>query len=258
MAFLWDSAPITSTSPIPPSIAQPAAIPQPSPIDINTISISSPEIIALTSAVRELEHTNRMLVERNLALQASNLLNETYIKRVRSQLEAKEKRAAEGNRNQRLAKNGLPKILTAEEFIKEQREQEEEKKRKDNEAAARKVAQQKLVVEKHRWAVAEEKRLDENYLIDERYNHAVEKWKERRAEAKRLRFKLKDWERENPPPKKQPYIKKRPVPRLADMYPRSEGAPASDVEGSDGSEPFPDANHALLVSEDEEEEDFDA
>ncbi|TFK16764.1 hypothetical protein FA15DRAFT_555409, partial [Coprinopsis marcescibilis] len=74
----------------------------------------------LIAALREAQAENESLKQRVVQLQSSNILNETYCNNLRFQLARKEEKAkTKGQKRGKLMGDGLPRMLTGDEFYEQ-------------------------------------------------------------------------------------------------------------------------------------------
>lgn len=102
MAYLLTSEPVTSTSTIPPMLAK--QIPP------------APGEITLLAALREVEARKQLLQKRCVELQALNILNELYCGKLHGQLAHREETKEKGKGKGKLMGDGLPCMLTDDDF----------------------------------------------------------------------------------------------------------------------------------------------
>ncbi|KAF8162394.1 hypothetical protein BJ912DRAFT_864753, partial [Pholiota molesta] len=193
----------------------------------------------LQGALVEKLARNKALKGQILQVQAALVLNlqRLYCGRVRRQLNAKEVKAKKGKKGGRINGEGLPRLLTSDEFYKlvEDHELAEEEAQRAKEA--RKVLQDQHDIEVLQWEEDEEKRKKQNDEAQKVFESDLEDWERRRKEAKVLRVKLKDWDKENLKPKKADYLTKaRPRPKLKKLAEIIEEAIGEDSESTDEDE----------------------
>jgi len=139
-----------------------------------------------------------------LQLQATMVLQRLYCGRVRRQLAAKE--IKEGVRAKKkggkLLGDGLPHLLTDDEFFEKVKAHWEAAEAAEVEREARKQQRQDQATEVENWKKQEEERKKRNQGLEVKWKGAVEEWERRKAEAKASGRKIKDWSLENPRPKK--------------------------------------------------------
>jgi DNA-binding FrmR family transcriptional regulator len=127
-----------------------------------------------------------------------------YCGRVRRQLAAREKKAdKKGKKGGRLTGEGIPRMLTDDDFYKRVCTQlaamEEAEKEKEN----RRQKKQDLAAELEEWAKEVEGRKIHNEGLQEKWEKAIRDWEALKAEAKGAGAKLKDWMKDHPKPKRR-------------------------------------------------------
>ncbi|KAG1795027.1 uncharacterized protein HD556DRAFT_1217952, partial [Suillus plorans] len=75
--------------------------------------------ILLLAALRETEAANAALKQRVITLQASNILNEMYCSKLRSQLANQESKKHGGKDSGKILGDGLPRLLSGDEFYEQ-------------------------------------------------------------------------------------------------------------------------------------------
>lgn len=115
MAYLVASEPPNSQSTIPPIVSAPILI---SAILFSDYTPQTPTGIALLAALRESEVQKQQLRKHCIKLQAASILNELYCGKLRTQLaHQEEKKRAEKGKG-KLMGDGLPCMLTGDDFYK--------------------------------------------------------------------------------------------------------------------------------------------
>jgi len=181
-----------------------------------TMTVSTPLEKALQEALIAKDSEAKYYKAQAAQIQSAMVLQRLYCQRVRRQLKAKEQKAAKKKRNGgRINGDGLPRLLTSEEFIKVVEEHEAAAKEKEHEKEARAELWAKHEKELADWEEHEKGRKDRNVASAEDYREAVETWQAERLEAKAAKQKLKDWDKANPKPKKTDFVEKQqPKPTL--------------------------------------------
>lgn len=191
--------------------ALPEIIPD-TPLDISLILNMTPtsksETILL-AALRELQAENSNLKNRVITLQASNILNETYCTKLQFQLAAKESKGTKSKGKGKLMGDGLPKMLSGDEFFERvveftawQDEEEIRREQKNHIHTLWKNAEKE-------WEAERDQIKKENDLHDARNKSAKAKWKRAQAAAKRARKSFKEAK-----PIKEPKLKLPKKPTL--------------------------------------------
>ena len=115
LAALVSSKPITSDTQVHHNIAHTIpAVTRPSET-LNIIPKTTNKEILLT-ALREVKDCEEALCLQLMRLQAANILNEAYCKRLRNQLAHKEGKEKESGVKGKLVRDGLPCLLSGDEF----------------------------------------------------------------------------------------------------------------------------------------------
>ncbi|KAF5341659.1 hypothetical protein D9611_002144 [Ephemerocybe angulata] len=185
-AYLIGKQRVLSSSPMVPPTAQPILN---VPVDISSLLFITPKSkneATLLAALRELHAENKTLKHRVIELQASNILNETYCNKLRFQLAAKEEKAAKkGKGRGKLMGDGLPRMLSGDEFharvVEFTEWQRQEELRKEKRGNVRALWKEEVA----KWEVEKERIKRENELVDERNEKAEQKWKNAQSAAKR-------------------------------------------------------------------------
>jgi hypothetical protein len=144
LSYLISSTkPITSTDPMHTTQTEPVSLTL-GPYDKLSIVPETQNEIVLLAALREAQETNARFQHRIIELQASNILNEIYCNKLRFQLAYKEEK--QDQLKGKLIGDGLPKMLTGDEFYervveftKWQQEQERLKAERQEDAAGYKI-----------------------------------------------------------------------------------------------------------------------
>ena len=169
-----------------------------------------------------------------LQLQATMVLQCLYCARVRQQLSAKEvKDDQKGKKAGRLLGDGLPHLLTDDEFYERIKAHWESVEVVELWRAMQKQRQIDLVAEVENWKKNEAERKERNMDLEAIWKSAVANWETRKAEVKVSGGRLKDWTQVNPRPKKtDPEFKQEkavPKPKLT----KELAAPAEESDGED-------------------------
>jgi len=213
LAFLASATPTTTSSDIMPStITRTAAELSGSSLAVNTttsalmIQPSTKNELLLLAALREAESRNQRSEVHTFELQAANILNEAYTDRLVKKLAAQEeKQAKKKKKTTRLVGDGLPRLLSGDEFYEMAKGKERE---------AENVARQKEVRKDGRAA----------------YKVAIEKWKADQQEWKdtkvhatvKFQKELAAWERKRDAAKKK-------AKKFTDLKPKRAVQPAAPV-----------------------------
>ncbi|PPQ87394.1 hypothetical protein CVT24_000246 [Panaeolus cyanescens] len=244
MDNLFDfSLPFTSAQPLPPDVSQPtSSLHVPTNLS-SQFKVTTPESAVLISAIKTLEGQVQALVEQNLALQASNLMNQQWMKRSRIALETKEKREEkkkkkEGNEVLKFPK-GDAVLVTRDEFLEQRVEQEKEKKAKVQQKQNNEERTKLWEEAKEKWDQQDAERQEEINTIKERHAKQVAKWEKMKENAqlkgtKLTRAQLKKPPRGPLPPKVVRMTKKAFIESLR-VFGEEEDNEEDEAEASEGS-----------------------
>ncbi|KAG6907565.1 hypothetical protein DXG01_008402 [Tephrocybe rancida] len=170
----------------------------------------------LTGALLAKDAEIQLLKGQTMKVQATMVLQWLYCKEVRSQLKAKEsKQKKKGEKGGRLHSDGLPRILTDDQF----RDQVAEHQKAQVIAEVEKLAQQQAHKEREvaleNWKCEEEERKKRNEERYDAWKAAEVQWEEDKKVVKANKGKLKDWIKENPKPKQNdpPYKAELAIPK---------------------------------------------
>lgn len=188
-------------------------------IPANFVPASAREAMLL-AALQEAQEQNTDLINRNTALRAANLLNETYCGNANAQLEAQaEKKKKKGKGV--LAGNHA-RLLTGDEFTEALKEAEREKRKAEEAKKARGDALAEWEVAVAEWEKTEVERKRIKAKADADYKVVTAAWDEKK---KRLGRSFKD-----PKPKKGTIPKKLRKPLQKDFLEGGNEVPQADVE----------------------------
>lgn len=230
VGFLTSSSPIKSTSE-PPDLMTTAISPikqrsRCSPANNNivnplTMNVQTPTEKYLQEALIAKQSQVDFLKGRVMQLQSIMVLQRMYCGRVRRQLGAKELKGKKGKKGGKLHADGLPRLLTDDQFFQLVKEHDEDAAREKAEKAERQKAREDRDLAVEIWKKGEEERKQRNEEKSDAWKAAVAEWELEKAEAKAAGEKVKDWTLENPKPKKndaefkaEPAV---PRPKLASL-----------------------------------------
>lgn len=182
--FLVTSSPIESSSQLPMlPVAQISPIKARHP-DLVNVPPATEREEHLQQALREAEIREANLKGRIQGLQAAVVLQDVYVGRVKNQLAAKEKKKKKKGKGGKLVGDGLPKLLTGDEFF----QQVEEHLQGQADAEAKKIDQKQRKEAYKRameaWTIGEEGRKARIDKKREEWQAAVAEWEEQRVLAK--------------------------------------------------------------------------
>jgi hypothetical protein len=177
LAYLVSNAPTSSTSAPPPRIATIIQPPRKAYIGFLAKTLPEQAILAVLHASEKREEAPHCHV---LHIQAANILNELCCARLQKQLACKEKKS--GGKG-RLMGDGLPCLLSGDEFYEKVVEHEAAQRCKERKLEARKKQCEEMAEAITEWKKAETKRKEENMEWHERFQEAVKVWEKMREEA---------------------------------------------------------------------------
>lgn len=137
--------------------------------------------VLLLSSLREAEVANATLKRRVLELQAANILNEMYCNVLRGQLANQEGKKRKGKEGGKLVGDGLPRLLSGDDFYERVVEFEHVQKKVAAEKQMRKDTREKRAEALATWKCLENKRKKENEVRRAQYREALERWKDEKA-----------------------------------------------------------------------------
>ncbi|KAG0698438.1 hypothetical protein DFH29DRAFT_810327 [Suillus ampliporus] len=140
--------------------------------------------VVLLSALCEAESANTALKCRLVELQAANILDELYCSKLRGQLANQELKKCSKKRGGKLMGDGLPRLLSGDEFYERVVEAETEQRRAVDEKRTRQQERENRAEALAAWKKLEEERKQENTEQCARYHEALEIWKDEKAKAK--------------------------------------------------------------------------
>ena len=168
-----------------------------------------------------------------IQLQASMVLQRLYCTRVRRQLQAKEVKMNAKKAKGRLHGDGLPRVLTDDEFFERVVAHFKALEEEEVEREAKKQNKEDLNAEIDEWKRNEEQRKKTNLELQANWETADRAWKVEKDRIKLAGGKIKDWTNENPKPKKSdPQFKQ----EKAVLKPKLKRVAVTGIEGSDEEE----------------------
>jgi len=184
--------------------------------------------LLLLSALCESEAQVQRIEVHAFELQASNILNEAYADHLKKQLAAKEEKKGK-KKSIKLVSDGLPHLLTADEFYELAKEKEKEAREEARDKEMRKEAQQLYTAAIASWKVADEKRKEDAAEARAKNKRANDTFKKKQEAAKKRGKKLGASDK----PALIPVPKAIPRPKLKDFMEGSVPEQAGD-DNSDG------------------------
>ncbi|KAG1786740.1 uncharacterized protein HD556DRAFT_1247864 [Suillus plorans] len=140
--------------------------------------------VLLLAALHEAESANAALKRRVIELQATNILNQLYCSQLRGQLANKEAKKQSKKKNGKLMSDGLPQLLSSDEFYERVVNHEKEQKRVADDKKTRREERERRSEALAIWKRLEDARKRENNEQRTRYREAVEIWNEEKSKAK--------------------------------------------------------------------------
>lgn len=182
--LLSSKRPVLSTDPMHHTPSQPI-VSSDNFVDALSIILEMQNEILLMASLQEAQKTTKNLQHQVIDLQASNILNKLYCNKLRFQLAYKEEKKGKDSERGKLISDGLPKMLTSNEFHERIVEFTRWQKEKEVEKEVRKKAGEEYQEELMVWKMAEEERKKKNDEIKEKYHEAVITWEKQKDEAKK-------------------------------------------------------------------------
>jgi len=153
-------------------------------IDLLTIQPKTRNEINLLAALRESEARVQSLKNRVVERQATNILNEMYCDTLRRQLAHQEKKKSGLKGKGKLVGDGLPRLLSGDDFNEKVVEHTKWQEREEGEKAARRQAREDRTEALTAWKKREEERKQENDCKRQRYKDAVKAWEAAKVKAR--------------------------------------------------------------------------
>jgi hypothetical protein len=203
-AFLTSSSPIKSSSMLPelPTMEISPAKPHQNQ-DLHTMKMKTVIERRLEEALVKKHAEADILRAQVIHLQSAMVLQRLYCGRVRRQLGAKETKAnKKAKKGGKLLSDGLPHLLTDDDFYERVVAHFEAQEAQDAEKEGWKQKKEDLTAEVEKWEKLEAEQKVRNKELDVRWKAAVEEWETEKKEAKGRGEKIKNWTQDNPKPKK--------------------------------------------------------
>jgi hypothetical protein len=172
LQFLIDRSPVKARQIVPPV---------PNQSDLLDITPKSIEEECLLNALKASLAREQYQRRRILELQAASVLNEAFFQQVQERLNQKEAKKGEKGTKGRLMGDGMPVLLTSDEFYEKVVEFEAETRRKEQEKLERAEARKELSGQLAEWKKQEDERKEANQRQRDTYKAAVQNWEEARA-----------------------------------------------------------------------------
>ncbi|TFK22488.1 hypothetical protein FA15DRAFT_596034 [Coprinopsis marcescibilis] len=182
----------------------------------------------LIAALQEVTDDNERLRARVIQLQAASILNEAHCNMLRFRLLAKEEKAKKVGGKGKLMGDGLPRLLSGDEFYQKVVEftewQGQEEARKEARVDARVLWKEAV----KRWEEDEVIRKEANEQIKAAHREKLSIWEHNKAKARRLKQTY-----QTPKPKCGPLQKQPPKPKLKDFDVPVDDEDAGEPSGTD-------------------------
>lgn len=161
--------------------------------------------------IQEAEYRSKRAEDHAFTLQASNILNETYTKKIKEQLATQEEKKGKKKGTGRLVGDGLPRLLSGDAFFEAAKKKEMEQHNAEMQKEAKKDGKAAYQEAIEAWKRGEEDRKAENADINNEYRLEIHTWEAKRDAAKTNRLKAP------PKPKREELTKQAPKPKLKDF-----------------------------------------
>lgn len=231
LTHLATPTPTTSSDPMPTTTTRTQ---ETSSTAVNTsaaalaITPTTANELLLLTALREAENKSLRSEIHAFELQASNILNEAYAARLTKKLAAQEEKRLKKAKT-KLVGDGLPRLLSGDEFYELAKEKEREVQEEERQKAVRKDGRAAYKEAVEEWTVAEQNRKDAKERAVATFKKTLAAWERKRDSAKSKGKKFVERR-----PKQDPFPKAIPKPKLKDFLERG-GKENEAVEGGDGS-----------------------
>ncbi|KAJ7120325.1 hypothetical protein C8R44DRAFT_588239, partial [Mycena epipterygia] len=136
------------------------------------------------AALRKAHEKNTSQKRQMIAIQSALVLNGAYVDLVRGQLAAQEKKKDRGNKKGRLVGDGLPRLLTARDFVRRVTEFEQDTAQKAEALKKRKVTREEKSEALKEWKVLDDQRKERNREIRREHAIRLTEWEAERDLAK--------------------------------------------------------------------------
>lgn len=187
--------------------------------------------LLLLSALRQSEQLRTVFERHSFQLQAAHIANEAYTDRFKRQLAAQEDKKKKGKGALKLNGDGLPRLLTGDEFYARVQERQKEIQREEKAKVDRNAARQRYQIANEEWKKASAIWRQEYDAAREYNRNGQAAYKTKAAAAKKAKKPLKKSDKFVP----KPVPKKPTAPRLKDFLESSQSDDEEDLQ-LDGSE----------------------
>ncbi|EMD41202.1 hypothetical protein CERSUDRAFT_35536, partial [Gelatoporia subvermispora B] len=129
----------------------------------------------LIAALRDSEARNETRKQQVIGLQATVVLQGMYVGRAHGQLQAQEEKAAQKRKN-RVFGDGMPKLLTGDDFFEAVENHERKAAQEADKKARRQAGSAAFQAARAKWQLEEKARLERNRLKKAQWHAAVRDW----------------------------------------------------------------------------------
>ena len=235
VGYLLGDQPTSSSSPMINSSSRTIIPPPDAANALLDIQPKTTNEALLLAALRESRVQAESFQQHIIELQAANVLNEVYCNKLRFQLAAKEeKQKGKGKGKGKLMGDGLPKMLTGDEFYEKVVEFSEWKRQEAAHKQSQTELRGKWQVALKEWEANEVMRKEENEDIKERNKNSLKVWQDSKKAATRAK-----WRFSQPKPTSEKLIPQPLKPHLKDFKAvedaaGSDSGAGDDLEGNEG------------------------
>ncbi|EIN03599.1 hypothetical protein PUNSTDRAFT_77752 [Punctularia strigosozonata HHB-11173 SS5] len=189
-AYLLSNSPLTSDRPHPTIDPVTISPVKPKHADLLTKSPETEREALLQHALHKSEVNAAYLKGQLLGQQAGMVLQSLYCERVRRQLATQEKKEDKAGKKKRIMGDGMPKLLTSDEFVQLVIDHEEAELETERTKARRRKLAEKRAKLMEKWKEDEKARLERNKAQRQRFKDEMEAYEVEKANAKAEKRKL--------------------------------------------------------------------
>ncbi|KIK97140.1 hypothetical protein PAXRUDRAFT_136881 [Paxillus rubicundulus Ve08.2h10] len=205
---LLTDKPLLSSLKMPAAVIQPIQALKTSP-NLLAIEPNTKKEVLLLGALQEVEECCEAYKQRVITLQAQAVLNEAYCNKLHFQLAFQEEKKKNPGAPGKLVEDGLPRLLSGDEFDEKVVEFTKWQKEKEVQKETRQAEREELKAANDEWKKNEAKRKVENVARRERFHAAKSTWQAKKQEARAAKQKFT-----KPEPKLGVLLKALPKPML--------------------------------------------
>jgi hypothetical protein len=184
LAFLVSATPYSPETQIRHNVARPISPLGNRYADLLSIEPKTPNEYVLLDALRDAKARTEGLKRQVLELQAATVLNEMYCNMLRGQLAHQNKKKNTPKGAGKLVGDGLPRLLSGDEFYEKVVEHTERQKREEREKKEKQGARDERAEAMKEWKKQDDERKEENTAQTSRYHEALKVWEAEKALAK--------------------------------------------------------------------------